>query len=39
MEGGSFVTLETEVRFDPWTHLAEFSDQVRAARDAGFESP
>lgn len=38
MKAGLFVTLETESRFDAGAHLADLSDQVRAARDAGFDS-
>jgi alkanesulfonate monooxygenase SsuD/methylene tetrahydromethanopterin reductase-like flavin-dependent oxidoreductase (luciferase family) len=38
MKAGLFITLETEARFDIRAHLTEIKEQVRAARDAGFES-
>ena len=38
MKAGLFVTLETESRFDVTAHLDEMTGQVKAAKDAGFDS-
>lgn len=38
MKAGLFVTLETESRFDPAGHLRDIAEQVKTAKDAGFDS-
>src|SRR4051794_15076723 len=38
MRVGLFVTLETEASYDVTGHLGAIREQIRAARDAGFDS-